>query len=400
MTISITGLGIISCCGNNVNDFWSNISNGVTGILPITKYTPTVIKTTQVGEVRNFVLDPVFDPRWTSKTDKHIQYALNAAKQAIDQSGLDFDTMDRHRVHTVIGTTGGCYDFIIKNQDRINNGKPALPNFISGHINNMSSAFINMHYGFTGGGLGISGACAAGNQAIAIGAMLIETGQADVVICGASDSWLSELTISGFESLGALSYDDILPRPYDLNRSGFAISEGAGIIVLESEEHAYRRNAEVLATLSGYGISSDAFHPTSPHPTGEPFIRMLRDMLFRAGRNADEIDYINAHATATIIGDVAECQGFEKVFGTKPLLSSTKSMTGHSIGSTSAIEAVISVMALRTRTVPATINLTDIDPACVGNHVTETINHRVNHVLSNSFGFGGTNSALLFSKAS
>jgi 3-oxoacyl-[acyl-carrier-protein] synthase II len=398
MKIAITGLGVISCCGNTVDELWDNIIHGNSGIRPITKYVPQVIKTTKVGEVQNFSLDTVFDPRWNNKTDTHIQFALNATKQAIDQSGLEIDKLDPHRIQTIIGTTGGSYEFIIKNQERINSGKSALPNFISGHINNMPSAYINMHYGIHGGGLGISGACAAGNQSIAIAAMMIESGQADVVICGASDSWLSELTISGFESIGALSYADVLPRPFDKNRDGFAISEGAGILILESESHAFSRNADILAYLSGYGISSDAHHPTSPHPTGEPFVRMVRDMLFRAEINSDDIDYINAHATATPIGDAAECRAFAQVFGTKPFISSTKSMTGHSIGSTSAIEAVISVLALQNQTLPATINLDTIDPECIGNHITETISHKTKHVLSNSFGFGGTNGALLFSK--
>lgn len=399
MKIAITGLGVISCCGNNITEFWNNISNGISGINPITKYTPSVIKTRKVGEVQNFSLDTVFDPRWNNKTDSHVQFALNATKQAIDQSGLELNKIDPHRIQTIIGTTGGCYEFIIKNQERINTGKPALPNFISGHINNMPSAYINMHYGIHGGGLGVSGACAAGNQSIAIAAMMIETGQADVVICGASDSWLSELTISGFESIGALSYSEVLPIPFNKNRDGFAISEGAGIIILENEDHAYRRNANILAYLSGYGISSDAYHPTSPHPTSSPFIRMMRDTLYRAQINATDIDYINAHATGTPIGDIAECKGFFEVFGINPFLSSTKSMTGHSIGSTSAIEAVISVMALQNQTIPATINLDDIDPECVGNHVTETMQHKVNHIVSNSFGFGGTNGVLIFSKS-
>ena len=398
MKIAITGLGVVSCCGNEIKEFWNNIASGISGIQPITKYTPAVLKTTKVGEVKNFVLDKVFDPRWNNKTDTHIQFALNAAKQAIDQSGLEIDKLDPHRIQTIIGTTGGSYEFIIKNQERVNNNKPSLPNFISGHINNMPSAYINMHYGIHGGGLGISGACAAGNQSIAIAAMMIETGQADVVICGASDAWLSELTISGFESIGALSYAEILPRPFDKNRDGFAISEGSGILVLESETHAKNRNANILAYLSGYGISSDAYHPTSPHPTGEPFVRMLRDTLNRAHLNTDDIDYINAHATGTSIGDIAECQGFYKVFNDKPYISSTKSMTGHSIGSTSAIEAVISILSLQNQTLPATINLTDIDKECVGNHLTKTISHDVKHIVSNSFGFGGTNGVLIFSK--
>lgn len=398
MTIAITGLGVVSCCGNDVTTLWENISNGRTGIKPITKFNPQVVQSKQLGEVRNFVLDSVFDARWNSKTDTHIQYALNAAKQAVDQSGLDFDLLDTSRVHTVIGTTGGSYNFIIRNQERINQGKAAMPNFIPGHINNMSAAYINMHYGIHGSGLGISGACAAGNQSIAIGSMLIETGQADVVIVGASDSWLSELTISGFESLGALSYDDILPRPFDCDRSGFAISEGAGILVLESMDHAYRRNADILATLSGYAMSSDAYHPTSPDPTGNTFVNMARTALYKARLTQDQISYVNAHATGTVLGDRAECSAIQQAFANDPYVSSTKSMTGHSIGSTSAIEAVICVQALVHQQIPGTINLERIDPSCPGKHVTETIDAQLKHVVSNSFGFGGTNGLIVFSK--
>lgn len=398
MAIAITGLGVVSCCGNDIDTLWSNISNGISGINPISKYVPQVIQTTQVGEVRNFNLDTVFDSRWNSKTDIHIQYALNATKQAVEQSGLQFDKIDLSRIHTVIGTTGGSYNFIIKNQERINSNKPALPNFIPGHINNMSAAYINMHYGIHGSGLGISGACASGNQAIAIGSMLIETGQADIAIVGASDSWLSELTISGFESLGALSYDTVLPRPFEKTRSGFAMSEGAGILILESMSHAIKRGATILAKLSGYAMSSDAYHPTSPDPTGTTFERTVKNSLNKAQLNRDQIDYINAHATGTRIGDAAECKAIAKTFNHNPFISSTKSMTGHSIGSTSAIEAVICVLALQKQLLPATINLIDLDEDCPGNHFTKAVETTVNHIMSNSFGFGGTNGISIFSK--
>lgn len=397
MTIAITGLGAVTCLGNSVAELWDNICKGQTGILPI-DYEPQVIKTRRMGRVKNFQLDTVFDPRWKNKCDIHLQYALNATKQAVDQSGLDFQTLDPSRAHTVIGTTAGAYDFIIENQHRIDSGRPALPNFIPGHINNMPSAYINMHYGIQGSGLGISGACAAGSQAISIASMLIETGQADVVICGASDSWLSDVTVSGFESLGALSYSDIMPRPFDSSRDGFAISEGAAILILESTAHAKRRGAEILAYLSGWGISSDAYHPTSPHPNGHAFVRMMDQALTRARINTEQVDYINAHATATRVGDSVECQGLARIFGTQPYISSTKSMTGHSIGSTSAIEAVICVKSIQDNRIPGTINLENIDPECPGNHVTETIDYRVDHVVSNSFGFGGTNGVLVFSK--
>lgn len=397
MKIAVTGLGVVSCLGNSVDELWDNICQGNTGILPF-EFESDVIKTKKVGKVKNFILNPEFDARWKSKTDKHIQFALNATKQAIDQSGLNFESVDPGRVHTVIGTTAGGYDFIINNQKRIDAGKPCLPNFIPGHINNMMSSYINMHWGIEGSGLGISGACAAGSQAISVAAMLIETGQADVVVCGASDSWLSELTISGFESLGALSFNEVMPKPFDQFRDGFAISEGSAIIILESMEYAQSRNANVLAVLSGYGISNDAYHPTSPNPEGRAFLRMTDQAMNRAGISHNQVDYINAHATATKVGDAVECQNLFKIFKDNPFISSTKSMTGHSIGSTSAIEAVISILSVKNNIIPGTINLTNIDPLCPGKHVKETISHSINHAASTSFGFGGTNGILLFSK--
>lgn len=397
MTIAITGLGAVTCCGNSINELWHNIINGNSGILPISAFQPKVIKSKKIGEVRNFELNSCFDNRWKQKTDRHIHFALNAAKEAIDQSGLSFSNIE-HRTHTIIGTTAGCYDFIIKNQIRIDSGRPSLPTFIPGHINNMMSAYINMHYGIHGAGLGIAGACAAGSQALSIGAMMIETGQADVVIAGASDSWLSEVVISGFESLGAISFDDILPRPFDVNRSGFAISEGAGVIILENYEHAKKRNANILAKLVSYGISSDAYHPTSPDPAGKAFNKMTLDALKKAKLNYDQIDYINAHATATKIGDIVESKNLQAIFGNSPYVSSTKSMTGHSIGSTSVIEAIICVMALNQAIIPPTINLETIDPECNLNHVTESIERNIRYALSTSFGFGGTNGILIFER--
>jgi 3-oxoacyl-[acyl-carrier-protein] synthase II len=195
-----------------------------------------------------------------------------------------------------------------------------------------------------------------------------------------------------------MSFSDIMPRPFDTKRDGFAISEGAGILIFESVEHAKQRGADILGYVSAAGISSDAFHPTSPQLSHKTTVRMVTDMLQYANLNADDIDYINLHATGTTVGDPVECQGMEKIFGIRPHLSSTKSMTGHVIGASSALEAIICVESVRNNTVPGTINLTEIDPACIGNHVTETINTPVNHVLSNAFGFGGTNGALIISK--
>lgn len=398
MKLAITGIGIVSCIGSSAEETWYNVTNSISGIQPVPKSTYKVSKTSKTGHIKDFTLSKTFDRRWVVKTDRHVQLALNAVEQAVVQSGLDFNVLDPTRIHTVVGTCAGSYESIIKNVTRINEGDASLPNFIPGHINNMISAYINMHYGIQGSGLCIAGACAAGNQSITVASMLIETGQADVVICGASDSWLSDVVVSGFESLGALSFDDTMPRPFDVDRSGFAISEGAGIIVLESIEHAQRRGANILAYLSGYAISSDAYHPTSPEPTNQILIRTINQALNKSKLNASQIDYINMHATGTKIGDASECQGIEQVFGHRPWISSTKSMTGHSIGSSSAIEAVISVLCLQNNVVPATVNLENIDINCPGNHATSTVQKSISHVLSNAFGFGGTNGILIFSK--
>jgi 3-oxoacyl-[acyl-carrier-protein] synthase II len=398
MTVVVTGLGIVSSVGQTIHTAWNNITAGISGMRPVPPGQYQVSRSTKTGHIADFVLDQCFDRRWINKTDRHVQLALNATQQAVAHSGLDLSAEHMSRVHTVVGTCAGGYDSIAKNIARTNEGDPSLPNFIPGHINNMMSAYINMHYGIQGSGLCVAGACAAGNQAIAVAAMLIETGQADVVITGASDSWLHDVVVSGFESLGALSFDDQLPRPFDQNRSGFAISEGAGILILESEQHARNRRANILAKVSGYGFSSDAYHPTSPEPSGAVVESMIRAALGRAGLNVSDIDYINAHATGTVIGDRVECQTLFRVFGADPLLGSTKSMTGHSIGSSSAIEAVISVMALTNGAVPGTVNLDQVDPQCPGNHLRQSIDHPVFHVLSNSFGFGGTNGVVIFSR--
>lgn len=396
MKVVVTGIGIESCLGSDIDSFWNNIVNGVSGMKPWMPKS-SVIKTRQVGTIDNFRLNSRFDSRWRNKTDRHVQMALNATKQAIDSSGIYVSQLDPARVHTVVGACAGSYESIITGQKDLDQGQTVLPNFIPGHLLNMTSAFINMHYGIQGSGLAVAGACAAGNQALAVASMLIETGQADVVVTGASDSWISDVVIGGLESLGAISHDDILPRPFDSNRSGFAISEGAGILILESEQHAVKRGANILAHLSGYAFSSDAYHPTSPAENGVAAKRAINQSLAKAKLNANDINYVNAHATATKVGDIVECMVLDQS-KLHCFLSSTKSMTGHSTGAASAIEAIISVLAIKNKSIPGTINLENIDPQCVGNHVRETIDYDVKHVLSNSFGFGGTNGTVIFSE--
>lgn len=400
--VAITGMGVVSPVGQSVPKFWDNIKKGNSGVrVPNEPLNFKTAKTTQIGRVEDFKLAPAFERRWVSKTEKHVQFALNATDEAVTMSGLDFKTFSEEqmaRVHSVVGICGGDYDIVIRSQRRIDKGQPTGPGFISAHIPNMLSGWINMHYGITGGGLCVAGACAGGNQSVSVGCMLIETGQADVVIAGASDHWLQEVVVSGFESAGVMSFDEILPRPFDRDRSGLALAEGAGILVLESESHARKRGAEILSYLSGYCFSNDAYHPTSPDPSNKVLVRAIKTGLSKAGINAEDIDYINPHATGTVLGDVVESVGFAQVFGTRPPMSATKSITGHACGASSMFEAIIGIMAIREGVVPGTINLKNIDPECPGNHITETRDHPVKHVISNSYGFGGTNGLIVISQ--
>lgn len=397
MKIAVTGMGIISCAGNTVEEFWRSVTTGQTGLGPLTRFAHPKIITTTVGEVQNFELPEQFNLRTRTRTDKHIQYALSAADQAIEQSGLNFANTDPYMISTVIGTCSGSYDYINHATNNLDQNKSVTPGFLTGSLNNMIGAYINMHWGILGAGLSINGACASGSQAIAIGAMLIETGQAEVVLVGGSENWIHPVPISGLESLRALTYDTSGCRPFDKYRSGFSLSEGAAVLVLESADHAWRRNADVLAWLSGYGISSDADHPTSPRADGKSTMHMIKQAMYRAKIAKDQIDYINAHATGTAIGDKIESEILFNIFGNQPYVSSTKGITGHAIGAVGAMEAVISIKTLQEQIVPATFNLST--PDCPGKHVLDqAINTPVTNVLSNNFGFGGTNSALIFSK--
>lgn len=397
MRIAVTGMGVISCAGNTVEEFWHSVTTGQTGLGALTRFKHPKIITTTVGEVKNFELGEQFDSRTRTRTDLHIQYALSAADQAIIQSGLDFSQIDPYRTSTVIGTCSGSYDYINYAADSLHQNRPVTPSFLTGSLNNMISAFINMHWGILGSGLAINGACASGSQAIAVGAMLIETGQAEVVLVGGSENWIHPIPIGGLESLRALTYDTSGCRPFDRYRSGFSLSEGAAVLVLESAEHAWRRNADVLAWLSGYGVSSDADHPTAPRADGKSTTHMIKQAMYRARIPSDQIDYINAHATGTIIGDKIESEILFNIFGDKPYLSSTKGITGHSIGAVGAMEAIIAVKTVQDQIIPATFNLFTTD--CPGKHVLkQAIEQPVTNVLSNNFGFGGTNSALIFSR--
>ena len=397
MRIAITGMGTVSCCGNTVQDLWNSVVAGKSGLGPLTRFQHKSIRTTTVGEVRDFALGEQFNTRVRTRTDRHIQYALAATDQAIAQSGLNFSQIDPYRISTVVGTCSGSYDYVADSIGHLQQNQSVAPSFLTGNLNNMISAYINMHWNILGSGLVVNGACASGAQAIILGAMMIETGQADIVIVGGSENWIHPLPIGGLESLRALTYDAQGCRPFDRGRSGFSLSEGAAILVLESAEHAYGRNADILAWLSGYGISSDADHPTSPRADGAVTSHMIKQSAYSAKVALDQIDYVNAHATGTAVGDKIESEVLYRLFDDKPYVSSTKAVTGHAIGAVGAMEAIISVKTITDQTIPLTTNL--VNSNCPGKHVVgQSIKTKIDNVLSNNFGFGGTNSALIFSK--
>lgn len=395
MRIAVTGLGVVSCCGNSVNEFWSSVRFGKSGLGSLTRFESKNIKTNVVGEVKNFVLNEKFDRKLRVKTDLHIQYALEAADQALTNSGLKIN--DPTRIHTIIGTCSGSYDYIQNSYKLLELNHNVFPSFLTGSLNNMIAGYINMQYGILGSGVVLNGACASGSQSISFGAMLIETGQADAVIVGGTENWINQLPIAGLESLRALTYNPKGCSPFDINRSGFSLSEGAAILILENEKFAKKRNANILCYLKGYGISSDATHPTAPRSDGLATKNMIKNVLKKASLNNDQIDYINAHATGTSLGDKIEADILYSIFNDKPFLSATKAVTGHSIGAAGAMEAIIAVKSIQDQLVPLTTNLENSD--CPGNHVKEqSIETNIQHVLTNNFGFGGTNSVLIFSK--
>lgn len=395
MKIAITGLGVISCCGNSVAEFWDSVRMGKSGLANLTRFNSSIVRTKLVGKVKNFELSSEFDHKIRTKTDLHIQYALQATSQAFAHSQLEI--INPFRVSTIIGTCSGSYDFVQNNLQLANANHDILPSFLTGSLNNMMAGYINSHYGIMGAGTVVSSACASGSQAIAYGAMLIETGQADAVIVGGSENWINQLPIGGLESLRALTYDPAGCKPFDKSRSGFSISEGAAILILESYDHAKKRNANVLAWLVGYGLSSDAGHPTAPRSDGLATKNMIIESLNRAQLNLEDVDYINAHATGTLLGDAVESNLMNEIFQQHPYISSTKAVTGHSIGAVGAMEAIITVLSLQNQTVPLTTNLSS--PDCAGRHVIgESIDHKLTNAVSNNFGFGGTNSVLIFQK--
>lgn len=409
--VVVTGLGALTPLGNNLNDYWNNLINGVSGAGPITKFDSANFKTKFACEVKNY--DPLdhFDRKEVRKMDPFTQYAMVTAEQAIQDSGLNLEKIDRLKAGVIWGSgIGGIKTF----QDEVENftsgeRNPRFnPFFIPKMISDISAGMISMKYGFHGPNFVTVSACASATNAMIDAMTYIKLGKAKVMITGGSEASVVEAGMGGFNAMRALSERNDSPqtasRPFDKDRDGFVLGEGSGALILEEYEHAKARGAKIYAELVGGGMSADAHHITAPHPEGLGAYNVMLNVLEDAEMKPEDIDYINVHGTSTPLGDMSEVIAIERVFGEhayKLNISSTKSMTGHLLGAAGAIEAIASIMAIKHQIVPPTINhFTDdeqFDPRL--NFTFNKAQKRVvNAALSNTFGFGGHNTSVVFRK--
>ena len=406
--VVVTGLGVVSPVGLTVSEAWNNVLNGRSGIGPIEIFDVSEFSTRIGGAVHGFDVTRYISEKEAKKMDVFIHYGMAAGCQAFEDSGLSVTDHNAERIGVAIGAGIGGITGIENGHSAFLRGGPRKisPFFVPSNIINMISGNLSIKYGLKGPNFAIVTACTTGTHNIGEAARIIGYGDADVMLAGGAEMATSPTSLGGFASARALSRRNDEPtrasRPWDRDRDGFVLSDGAGVLVLEELEHAKRRGARIYAELVGYGMSADAYHMTQPPESGEGAARCMRNALRDAGLNPEDIDYINAHGTSTPAGDIAETRAVKAVFGGhayEVAVSSTKSMTGHMLGAAGGIEALFSVLALRDQIVPPTINLDMPDPECDLDYVPHTARElRVRHVMSNSFGFGGTNGTLIFRK--
>ncbi|HSB96256.1 MAG TPA: beta-ketoacyl-ACP synthase II [Spongiibacteraceae bacterium] len=406
--VVVTGLGMVTPVGNDVKTAWHNILAGRSGIGPIETFDVSAYSTRFGGGIKDFDVEHYFDAKEARKMDTFIQYGMAAAIQAIADSGLIVTEENAERIGAAIGSGVGGMNNIEKCHDVILNSGPrrVSPFFVPGSIINMIAGNLSIKYGFKGPNLALVTACTSGTHCIGLAARLIAYGDADAMVVGGAEMATTPVGLGGFAAARALSTRNDDPqaasRPWDRDRDGFVLSDGAGILVLEEYEFAKRRGAHIYAELTGFGMSADAYHMTAPPADGSGALSAMRNTLRDAGLAADAIDYINAHGTSTPAGDLAESRAVESLMGAAAhsvAVSSTKSMTGHLLGAAGAVEAIFSVLAIRDQVAPPTINLDNPDADCTLNYVPHIAQpRRIQHALSNSFGFGGTNGSVLFSR--
>ncbi len=407
--VVVTGLGIISPIGNTVAEAWENCVAGKSGIGRITRFDPSRLASQIAGEVKGFDVAPYMSPKEARRMDLFIHYGMAAGLQAWRDCGLAIDAGNAERVGVNFGSGIGGLPLIESMHDELHKNGPRRisPFFIPGSIINMIAGLLSIEIGAKGPNLAMVTACTTSTHCIGEATKSIRYGDADVMIAGGAEAVVDELAIGGFAAARALSTRNDDPatasRPWDKDRDGFVLGEGAGAMVLEEYEHAKRRGANIYCEVIGYGVSADAFHLTAPPEDGDGGFRAMRNAVKDAGIDAASIDYINAHGTSTPLGDVAETIAVKRLLGErakKVAVNSTKSMTGHLLGAAGGVEAVFSALALRDQVSPPTINLRTPDPACDLDYVpNEARRMPIRVALSNSFGFGGTNGTLVFARA-
>lgn len=406
--VVVTGLGIVSPVGNDIATAWENVREGRSGIGPVTNFDASKFSTRIAGEVRDFDIHDYIEPKEARKSDPFIHYGMAAGMQALKDSGLEITDGNAERVGAAIAAGIGGIATIEKNHQAYMESGPRKisPFFVPSTIINMIAGNLSIKFNLKGPNLSLVTACTTATHNIGMAARLISAGDVDAMLAGGAEHATTPIGIGGFTAARALSTRNDEPekasRPWDRGRDGFVLSDGAGVLVLEEYEHARSRGARIYAELTGFGMSADAFHMTSPPESGEGAQRCMRAALADGGVEPTRVGYINAHGTSTKVGDVAECKAVKAVFGdhaAKLTVSSTKSMTGHLLGAAGGVEAIFSILALRDQVVPPTINLDDPDEGCDLDFVPhEAREMPIEVALSNSFGFGGTNGTLVFSR--
>jgi len=402
--VFVTGAGIVSPLGNDIESFWAHLIAGQSGAGPITRFDASGYETRFACEVKDFTTDGIVDRKDAKRMDRFAQFAVVASHQAMKNANLDLEAVNRDRVGVVMGSgIGGMETFEAQHAVLLERGPGRIsPFFIPMMISDMAAGQVSIQFGLRGPNFATVSACASGAHAIGEALRLMRSGDADVVVAGGAEATITPMALAGFSSSRALSTRNDDPqrasRPFDLDRDGFVIGEGAGVLVLETEDHARRRGAPLLCELGGYGASADAYHLTAPSEDGNGAARAMSRALKDAGIPAEDVEYINAHGTSTPAGDPAEVRAVKSVFGDharRLLVSSTKSMTGHLLGAAGGLEAVVTALALSRGVVPPTINLERPDPQCDLDFVPNQARPRaVKAALSNSFGFGGHNVTL------
>ncbi|NLW04729.1 MAG: beta-ketoacyl-ACP synthase II [Pseudomonadaceae bacterium] len=406
--VVVTGMGLVTPLGINLDDTWQGVLAGRSGVAAIEGFDTSAFTTRFGAQVKGFDVEAFMPKKDARKMDLFIQYGMAAAIQAIADSGLETTEENADRIGCALGSGIGGLPMIEKNHELLQKGGPRKisPFFVPGSIINMISGNLAIRFGFRGPNIAITTACTSGTHNIGYSARTIAYGDADVMVCGGAEAASTPLGLGGFAAARALSTRNDDPqaasRPWDKDRDGFVLGDGAGVLVLEEYEHAKARGAKIYAELTGFGMSDDAYHMTLPPEDGRGAAAAMRNALRDAGLNADAISYINAHGTSTPAGDLAESCAVETVMGAaanKVAVSSTKSMIGHLLGAAGAVEAVFCILAIRDQVAPPTINLDNPQEGCNLDYVpNEARQMKIEHTLSNSFGFGGTNGSLIFSK--